>query len=1446
MASRFKNFLILICLALLATAASARLPNWQAFLPADWFGPLYEQIKTETIKGLKANFQADVKIGRTSGRIIGQVVFDDVQIPGYAAVKQVKINYDLIRFALSRDIVPAITKITVIDGNFKISREKNGKLNVESLLLPIQPNAPPPPVFRSIIYFQNCQADYHDKTGFRPNFTGFSWSSGPFNGRVDFRKTDRIIYDLAGRLSPTSRAKDFHFTGATNLKNNQSILTLIADKLPINPWANYIIPLEQINLTSGEADLVLNLGPPRRAGPPKVQGWPVGLTLTATIRQVNGKLWNIPFEQANGRLILVNETLTLHSIKLLTNNLPLVLSGKLIGDQKGEILALINQGDVSVNFKLDHGRLQLSADFQQLPLNNLVQNSPGIIGQATGKLRLTGPLHDLQGDLWADLNGAQFFGQPVNRLQSAFAVKNKELFLDRLVIASPNAAFNAVGKISRNLVFECQAESSGFYLSGNNWFGQSFAQVDQFQGRIGGTFNDAFFAAPLKNLSANGAIKLSAGQLGDQTFDLAQGRLSFEAGKLDIEDILIAKDQSILTIAGQWQDQEMNFLKGRLTTPGSKFDFSFNRKNQLLQGEANGMIDLDEFRYLTARYGNISGQLGLGLTLTGASKSPAINVGFWLDHPRFNQITFEAASGNLIYQDNWLTILSPLRLLNGSFFYDLSGQINCAPLLTGSPEAINLNLEVKTSAADVGKTVALAQQIRTMFASKTALTNAKTVINLDDLTFSSFQKAENIPFPTIVGSPTNVSLPVRGQLQGNLSVSGNIANLSGIFSAKVKQGAWQNFAIDQLELAGSFDNKIIRLGRLSIKADRGELVGQGEIGFDNIIAVGITCESFPLSVLRLVSDHDFTGNFNLTGRLSGQLSNPDLWVNASSKKIVLAGLPFDRGTIQLTRQADKINIKELTLFDHQQLSQAAGTINLAPEGKINLQARLVNNALGLFNFVTPDVRWLDGRGTASLEIIGTLDRPDINGRISVNNAAVYAHLIDAKINNLSGEAVIDKSQVKISGLTGLWQGKSSRNYPNFLGLAGTVDIYSDSFFLNLALSPSLLYVDLPTYSGSIKIERAALTGPLAFDLSRGPLLEGQAEINNFIISLSNNFDPTKTSFPLRLALDLRLDKNVYAAMGNVGSLDNYILMNLGITSQQLHVAGDLKSPTLQGQVWLQRGTVTIFNREFTLLNPEMQKQYYPYNPEKVIDNTATFSGEPGEAGLRPEIALVAKVDVENNETENNLSVTKKIIILSRLSGRLGSTDKLTGLKVDFSGFAADPNPRPAHYSDQEIKAMLLPDFIKSLASPGKGGVNTNVVIADYLTSQLQTAVFRGLERQLEQRLGLESLTLEYNFGKNIRQTLGIDDQKSLEGDKPDLKVGFAKGLFDKFYINVNYTQFSQLRNQAQNPTQQVFNYQVTYKLNPIWSIIYYREPISLQELTSGYQKVTLKAGLSFW
>jgi hypothetical protein len=163
------------------------------------------------------------------------------------------------------------------------------------------------------------------------------------------------------------------------------------------------------------------------------------------------------------------------------------------------------------------------------------------------------------------------------------------------------------------------------------------------------------------------------------------------------------------------------------------------------------------------------------------------------------------------------------------------------------------------------------------------------------------------------------------------------------------------------------------------------------------------------------------------------------------------------------------------------------------------------------------------------------------------------------------------------------------------------------------------------------------------------------------------------------------------------------------------------------------------------------------------------------------------------------------------------------------------------YNEESIKVMLLPDFVKSLTGVEKGrAADGNVVVADYLNSRLQTVVFRGVERQLETALGLESLMLDYNFGSDIQRAMGLSGNGA---QRSNLGVGFIKGFFDKLYIDVRYSQSVDAAGSA-TPRQTV-NYQLTYKLSPIWSVAYYREPLSLYDLQSGPSKTSLNGTLHF-
>ncbi|MGB9612886.1 MAG: translocation/assembly module TamB domain-containing protein, partial [Candidatus Margulisiibacteriota bacterium] len=399
-------------------------------------------------------------------------------------------------------------------------------------------------------------------------------------------------------------------------------------------------------------------------------------------------------------------------------------------------------------------------------------------------------------------------------------------------------------------------------------------------------------------------------------------------------------------------------------------------------------------------------------------------------------------------------------------------------------------------------------------------------------------------------------------------------------------------------------------------------------------------------------------------------------------------------------------------------------------------------------------------------------------------------------------------------------------------------------------SPVTIFAAFPDkFTGEIKIEELFLQGPFSFDLHQAPLLKGKIELDNSLITLSQE-PPSPKNPPLNLELDLKLAKNNYAVMGNVMTLNlSDIFMNLEVSSDSLKISGNLNSPMLLGKIQLKRGTINILSREFTLLSPEIQNKFFPYDPEKIQENSAIFSGREG---MLPEINLTSSVNVEEKEKdESGKYITKQVIILARLKGTMGAKE---GLKISLLSFTEDktkspPEMVPAAYDEQELKVMLLPDFIKSLAGisrpeEGKETVDPNLVLADYLNSRVQTLLFRTVERQAEKVLGLESLTLEYNFGPKIREALGVKETKGFEEEKPAWSVGFIKGITDRLYIDVRYAQA--MEQVPGTPGQTTFNYQLTYKITPTWSIIYYREPISLAELTTGYQKVTLKAGFSLW
>ncbi|MDI6731998.1 MAG: translocation/assembly module TamB domain-containing protein, partial [Candidatus Margulisbacteria bacterium] len=1460
-----------------------------AFSLPNWPDSLYEKIRSETIKGLQYNFKREIKIGRAEGVVLGQMVFHAVVFPGFAKAEKVTVNYNLAKFALARDIVPAISKISIENAEFLVERDARDKWNILSLLPPPDPKAPPPPEFRAKLIFKNCRVKYNDQIGFRAPKQAFAAEASQVSGVINFQKKNKILFSLAGQINDPTSSAVLKLGGFYDFTSGKYELNLVADKIDLVKWGNYMVSVPNPPFEDGSAQVHFTLVPAQISGKVNVRDG------SAYLQKFAGEI-NFSFADSN-----------------------LTLDFNQLSFYKGQ-----TAGRCQIAFRPKKIVLDLKAQINRLDLVLLSQNTPGITGLANGSLSLSGPVNNLAGSVSANLVKAALFGQPIDQLQVSFAVKESDFQINKLRASAPNALVTATGKISREMVFDLQTKAQGIHLSGQGLLGKMEAMVDQFEGKTHFKLDDKFLVSPLKNLTASGKCQVSQCQIGQQRIGSAQGNITIGEGLIRVENAALKEKDSILHISGQtgigaptylkihgekldladfkivnhflpreaqdpsgllnasiiitgelsketlltslepllslnfsteallfaaniadvpissgnfhlnWENQNLVLSSSQINFLNHDYlaaNFSLNDKNQL-DGNIHGVFDASVLNRFIKKYGALSGKAGINAIIGGTLDDPDMAASFWIESLNYNSVFFDLIEGNLFLTDGLLYCRQPIAFAHGNNRYELAGSVDLSRLQTGRPEKTGLNLQLNIPQADLYDILIFANELQfNLLKALPQGTDAKKqTIDLVKLTVPNpqqFTKGNKLKLyakngdknyflrsyeKSIAGikiaEEARFDERIGGSLSGKFALSGEAGNLSGKFQAEVKDGFIRDFKFEKLGAEARLADQTVAINKFEIEKRGGKIRAAGSIGFNGALSFGIIAKDMPLDFANIYFNKDFQGRFDLNASVEGFAANPSYTLSAAANNASLAGVNCDKALLSVTKDGQRLVIDNISIIQGGSKSILQGEIDLSPAGKIDLSANIKNDAIGLFNLFTDDVHWNSGKALAKLKIGGTTAKADIDGSITLKDGNVYVKAIDSNIKNISGNIALSNGTVDIKNLGGIWQGKTSGDGSNYLGITGSIDIsrllsVNSAAAFDLAFSPSNLYVKLPNlYSGLIWVQEARLKGPLNFDYSTGPTISGRARLSEATIALPS-FTSSKSSaqkpFPLNLDLTVALDKNVNVSLGGTNLDLSYLFMNLEIKSDELKLGGSLAGPSILGKIDLKRGTINIFSREFSLLSPDEQKQFYLYEPDKIKENFAEFLGGEGTEGSLPKIAITSRVDVENSEKDTSGQVTKKkVVVLSYMSGIIGSTDQARGLNIAFSSFTEDKTKSPiemvpASYSEQDIKLMLLPDFIKSLAgvSGDTASANTNAVIADYLASRLQTAVFRGMESKLEQALGLESLSLDYNFGKDLRQSMGITDVSLLQQEKPDWRVSAAKGFFDRFYIDVMYAQYSQ-------------------------------------------------------
>ncbi|MBI5699649.1 translocation/assembly module TamB domain-containing protein [Candidatus Saganbacteria bacterium] len=1425
---RAKKILIFFLLLGSLVSSAFSFPN-----PA---APLYDNVKAQAAASFSELFSGPVSIKSAGGRIVGRILLNEVEIGDDLHAQQIVINYNVIKYLANRgDIVPSISSIRIKGGEIKVTRNRKGEISAIRILKPPKPGGGGVP-FKAKLILENCRLDYVDEAGlpYRTPAKPFRSRIERLKGTVDLSRAPQIGINVEGREK--EGGEGIYVKGSANLEKGSYDITLLAKKLPLKSWGNYLVPYYDFQSGSAELSLILN---------------PKELRVTAS-----GIAEDKPFA-ADGRILM---------------GARMVLAGS--------VRMRAFEGAITTNGELVFGRgiptFSAQAKFDRIDLAKAA-GGVGVEGKATGTADLAGNFNEFSGRLRTQLAGARILGQIVDEASGSFEYRDGEIELKDLKLASQQAEFLASGKLDRARRAQLFARARGIKLEGRSPLGELSCRIRSFTGDLAFTPDEKFFASPLKLLTAHGTAEIGETILGEQSLDEGIGAITLERGQIKFIDTYVHKNESRLYLLGEtgieetnlrWygKDLDLRDLKGlnyllpdAVKNPTGRVNLDlqiFGRGGEIMDWGARGRLDFaqstwggipvqqisaealwQDRRIVSAQGGIIfnnqtvpplTGQGALNFSAAGTLDDPLLKVDFYIDQPRYGGLRFERAEGTVELINRRLRFLKPLRMSDKDNQYEFLGTVDFGP-------SQKLDLVLKVERASVAYAAELATNLisfgtRWFSPPPQGYIRIKsTKIDLPRLAGSDKFFAEFGRISAEVQALRRKELPpaiekMSGKLKAGLNIFGTLQAPQVSGQLTVREGAYGRYKFDSLELSCEADTKEIEVKRLEIKKQDGRLVGAGEIGFNKgEMDFRAVARGLPIDFFRIWLNKDFSGTFDGDLRLAGTTLSPRGWLTLKTGRVKLAGVDFEKVSGNFTLVKDLLYIKDLGLGSGSHLNGF-----LKANGQANLTASLEGGALGLVNLFTDEVRWESGQAQGNLSYVSDGQKTRLQGGLLVKNAVFYVKALDSYFREGGLNLRTSGNVVWIDEASGYWQGSRTKNRQNQISLAGVLDLNRQT--ANFILADAPYTVVLPgIYSGNLELKDFSLSGPLD-----NLKLKGKVDFSEGVIFLPEKLPSggsEQAGRPLDLDILVNLNRNVYLTAGNVATLDfSNILMNLEMSGTDIALSGTLNEPRLLGKLFFKRGNVNIFSRDFSLLTAERQKQYYRGDLDKISDNYAQFIGD----GVIPYLNLTASVKTDTLRADGT---RKPVIVISRLRGEPFSIESV------FEAYELDPQSGEyvrGAYNEESIKVMLLPDFVKSLTGVEKGrAADGNVVVADYLNSRLQTVVFRGVERQLETALGLESLMLDYNFGSDIQRTMGL----SGNGARSNLGVGFIKGFFDKLYIDVRYSQSVDVAGSA--TALQTVNYQLTYKLTPIWSVAYYREPLSLYDLQSGPSKTSLNGTLHF-
>ncbi|MEA5602096.1 translocation/assembly module TamB domain-containing protein [Nostoc sp. UHCC 0252] len=504
------------------------------------------------------------------------------------------------------------------------------------------------------------------------------------------------------------------------------------------------------------------------------------------------------------------------------------------------------------------------------------------------------------------------------------------------------------------------------------------------------------------------------------------------------------------------------------------------------------------------------------------------------------------------------------------------------------------------------------------------------------------QRLNSTPIPDLAD--------LKGTFNGEVAVNTATANgLSVDFNLNGQDFAWgkkeernRYYTADKVIAEGNFENGVLSLRPLRLESENRLIAFTGNVGGDEQSGQ-LRVNNFPVQLLNnfVKLPIGITGNLNGTAALAGSIANPQTRGELQITEGLLNQKAIESARASFSYANGRLNFGSSVAIAGPKPVDITGSIpyklpfaTVAPDNdRINLDMKLENEGLGLLNALTNQVVFEKGEGGIDLKVRGTLQKPEVDGIATINNATFSAQALPGKLRRVTGRVLFNFDRILVENLEGRFSRgnvQAAGVIPIFNNENTTIDNPLTVNLDQLALNLKGLYQG--GASGNLQITGSALNPVIGgkVNLFDGQVLLAESTDTNSSANSSLDVSPTKENKQSKAEiengmgngiasfnnLDLELGKNV--------QISRPPILNFRATGN-LIVNGSINQPVPDGTIRLEQGGVNLFTTQFNLA--------------RGYKHTATFSpSQPRDPNL--DIRLFAKVlDVTQSNDFSRINST---------------------------------------------------------------------------------------------------------------------------------------------------------------------------------------------------------------